>query len=1210
MARGGAIYSTGPVIISYSILTNNLAQAGNGGNGGNAGGQIGNGGNAGNGGAAYGGALYSTGSSNVFYMTEFIYNDCFAGSGGAGGSFPSLTNYPSAEGDGGVAGLGGTSAGGAVFVTGSVYMTNCIFYDNIAEAGYTGPAQVNWDGGGEEGSPGGSAAGGALLISNGVANADIQNTIFFFNAAYGGNGGAAGLTNAIGGTGGEAIGGAVWSAATLTQMSFCTLATNYVIAGLGGTNLAGGGNGTAGTTNGSDVFRSAGVLNLSASILAGDVYSVPNAVGVTDAGYNLSSDASLTRSTTIPTTRLNVSGLHFEFGLYGTGSIVGGQSFGSYILTLDIPSGSPAESFVPGVPGVTFPATDEVGQPRSTPTSAGAFEANIAIIQHNADLPTILRTLPGTNLTGNGASVSFTNTVDQQAYTNPNLYGSQWQLNGTNVSDGANYSGTTSNILTVKKINASEEGNYTVIVSPTLLEGAVTSSVVALILTNSPVIVKQPVSQLSRPAGSIVTFTLNVGPYPQGYQYQWFFNGTSLPAGSEYSGTNSNILTINPANTNDAGSYSVIVSNGFNSIDYGAKTSAVVRLTIVPDHQRPTITITSPAANVRTNARVIQGTASDNAQVTNVMYWFTNINAGLFPVTNVTPGYATLTTNGSTNLNGPITMLWSITNMPSPGTNILVVQAVDYSSNVSTILTRRFFYQVQSQLSLTTNTSGGAGTLTGHAFIKGDIAPANFASLNIGEGYSIVAVPNSTSLLGNWTNISGTNVTITNGNTLHFVMEAGTSIHALFASNIFLASGIHGTYNGLFYVLPELVSNELVTNLVITPANGTNAATTNGVVSTNAIYANEVAFESAGMLNNLAVGKQGAFSGKLLLAGGSYTLTGSFNAFGHSSNSVARSAKLGGPLIVEMDTDTNGAGIITGTVSNAAWPTNASLWASLPATATGTTNYTLLMQSVTNAPTVGEIPGGDSYALIADHAGSVILSGGLADGTTFSQSVPASQANQVPVYVNLYGKTGFLFGWLNLTNLDAQELLWIKSTPAHPSVLFPNGFTNLLITAGSVWTNLAAITLSSSNTLAISNADLNLNYTVAIEGNDKLVNASNAPANSLTGTVNLKTGLLQITFGNGNGRATTRGYGAMLQNTTNAGGYFVIGANAGSITLNGSGSVGGLEFLSEIQAVGLLAEYQKTPSGPPLVPPLAELVGQDTGASPPNRGGPPPPPIP
>ena len=1142
MAAGGAIYSTGPVFISYSILTNNFVEAGNGGNGGNAGGAAGNGGSAGSGGNAFGGALYSTGSNNVIYMTEFASNVCFAGNGGSGGHF--ATNGPPEEGSGGAAGVGGWCAGGAAFVAGPLYMTNCLFFENFAVAGSSGAAEVDSDGGGADGSPGGSALGGCLFIASGVANADIENSIFFFNACYGGYGGGTALNAAIGGAGGEAQGGGVWSGAALTQMNFCTVATNSLTGGAGGTNTAAGISGATGAASGYLIYRSAGVFDLSASILSYDYTGTnyPNAVGVTDAGDNVSSDATPARSTIITTTRLNTNP-DLDSGLSPANTIIGGTSFGSYMLTLEIPTNSPAADFVYGVPGSTFPLTDEVLQSRQTPTSAGAYEANpISNYNLNTNLPAnlILSTLPAIILTGAGRTVAFTNAVDSQVYSNP---GYQWQLNGNNISDNVNYSGTTSNILTIKKVTLADEGKYTVLISPSLLEWSTNSPVVELILTNPPVIVKQPVSQLNRPVGSIVTFTVNVGPYPQGYSYQWLMDGTNLVPG-----INSNVLTINPATGADAGTYSVIVSNGFNSIDYGAKTSAVVRLTIVPDHTRPTVTITSPLANARTNnpnMPFAYGTATDNAQVTNVMYWFTNINAGLSQVTNVQFGYATLSTNGNTNLNtSTTTMLWSITNPPWPGTNILAVQSVDYSSNVSTLLTRRFFYRVPSSLSLTTNAyGGGAGTLTGHAFIKGDTAPSNGASLNIGEGYSIVAVPNSASLLGNWTNTSGTNIAITNGNTLKFIMESNTDIHAFFVTNMFLGAGVHGTYNGLFYVLPEFVTNEIVTNQV----------GTNEVVSTNWIYASGVTVTNAGMLDNLVVGKQGSFSGKLLLAGGSYSLSGAFNAFGHASNSVTRSKALGGPLIVEMNADTNGVGIITGTVSNTAWPTNAYLTANLAAATTGTTNYTLIMFPTNESPANVTSPTGIGYALIADHGGTVTLGGGLADGTTFSQTVPASQSSDVPVYVSLYAKTGFLFGWLNLTNLGgtnaADELMWIKGVPAHPTLLFPDGFTNILLTAGSTWTNPGAITLSSSNTLSISNASLDLNYTLAVTDNDKLVNATNTPANSLTGTINLKTGLLQITFGNGDGKATTKGYGVMLQNTTNAGGYFVIGTNAGSISL-------------------------------------------------------------
>jgi hypothetical protein len=52
----------------------------------------------------------------------------------------------------------------------------------------------------------------------------------------------------------------------------------------------------------------------------------------------------------------------------------------------------------------------------------------------------------------------------------------------------------------------------------------------------------------------------------------------------------------------------------------------------------------------------------------------------------------------------------------------------------------------------------------------------------------------------------------------------------------------------------------------------------------------------------------------------------------------------------------------------------------------------------------------------------------------------------------------------------------------------------------------------------------------------------------LNGSVNPKTGLLIITFADGNGSATTN-YGAILQTTTNAGGYFLTTTNAGAFNL-------------------------------------------------------------
>jgi hypothetical protein len=89
----------------------------------------------------------------------------------------------------------------------------------------------------------------------------------------------------------------------------------------------------------------------------------------------------------------------------------------------------------------------------------------------------------------------------------------------------------------------------------------------------------------------------------------------------------------------------------------------------------------------------------------------------------------------------------------------------------------------------------------------------------------------------------------------------------------------------------------------------------------------------------------------------------------------------------------------------------------------------------------------------------------------------------------------------------------------------------------------------SAGDLVISNANLLLNFNVAISNTDAIVKLGSIPANTLTGSVTAKTGVFTVTFGNGAGRATTTGQGVLLQTQTNGGGYFLGTTNAGAITL-------------------------------------------------------------
>jgi len=1072
-AAGGAIYSTGPVRIYYSVLGTNTAGGGSGGSGGTGTAGVifgGNGGSAGAGGGAYGAALYCTGTNNVFVATEFFDNVCTAGaagSGGASGSGPF-------SGLGGRGAAGGSAEGGAVYLTGMLSATNCVFAQNTVTAGASGS-----DLSGNTGPNGGSAAGGGLYISSTAAGAYLENCVFFDNTCTSGAGGSG---SAGDGSGGSALGGGLDSAAGLTWVRFCTLATNSLVAATGG--------GAAGF----DLYRGGGVLRLSGSILSGDTNAVPNpkpnAYGVTDAGYNICSDASLTP---VFTNTLIDTDPGLDSGLVDWGGPTLGPAdvAGPPTVTLAILDSSPATNFVPGVPGLSFPATDELGSTRGSPASAGAYELNPIVLETNALLPTV-------SLETNYYYAAIGGTVVFQASaanrdTNGNALGYQWQLNGTNLSDNGTYSGTTTAHLTISNVTAAQAGtNYQLIVGVSTLEGIVTSAPISLIVRILPKITVQPLNKRNVPYGAAVTFSVGATGAP--LSYQWFLNGVAL------NGATTSNLTINPVTFQDQGSYTVVVTNS-----EGTVTSAVAVLTVVADTAKPTVNISSPAANARTTNSVITGTASDNAQVHGIYYRITNVNAGI----TITQGTNILEASGAT------TKTWSITNALLPGTNYVTVQSVNYSTNKSAFVTREFFYVVQAPLTL--NKSGN-GTVTGAASVAGNAPPAKGALLNIGEGYTLTAKPAANYLLtnwtGSWTGVSGgVNTFSSNAPTLHFIMESNETITAAFTTNLFV--GTRGTYNGLFY------------------------------------DSNKFTVQTAGMLSGLTVNTSGVYSGTLLLKGASLTLApGSFDTSGHAINRVPRAAAQGGPVTVEMFLQW-GDGLISGSVSGedqGGW-TN-TLDAEKAAASSPSSAYTVLLGPQTNA--VAEIPPGSGYMLITNHNGSVTLSGAVADGATFSQTVPLGVSSDVPVfYGKFYGNTGLLLGWLGLSNgtVEAETpMAWIR--PAAWSGLYTNGFTNLLSVTGSGWTNppsgTPALSLS-GGALTIADGSLSLDFDVSITNNT--VVKKSGSTNSMTGTIAPKTGLLQITFGNGTGKATTVGYGALLQNSNKGGGYFVTKTNAGFIQL-------------------------------------------------------------
>jgi uncharacterized repeat protein (TIGR03803 family) len=422
-----------------------------------------------------------------------------------------------------------------------------------------------------------------------------------------------------------------------------------------------------------------------------------------------------------------------------------------------------------------------------------------------------------------------------------------------------------------------------------------------------------------------------------------------------------------------------------------------------------------------------------------------------------------------------------------PGSNTFQAESLDPVGNPSAIMSIAIFYATISPLTLQTN---GLGSIS--ASFKG-------TNLNVGRSYTMRAIPGKGQLFLSWSgSISATN------NPLAFVMQSNMVVQANFVTNPFIAAA--GTYEGLFF------------------------------------GSNGVAEQSAGLLRNLVIGASGGFSGQVVIKGAPNDFTGSFDASERSNPTVARPDAQGGPLALNM---TLSANEVTGTLSG----TNGGGWSStLLAEQIGKSSsaeYTLLVPPGPGAPS--NCPPGYGYALVTNHNGLVTLNGALADGTVFSQTVSIVGAGDLPLYASLYGNTGLLFGWLNFNGgLTGTNVWWIKAQSSS-SALYTNGFTNVVTVLASAWTNPPANFLP-SGTLTITNTSLSLDFAVSIS-NNTLIKEPGSPSNSLTGVLNPKTGLLKFTFGNGTGKATTTGYAAILQDSTNGGGYFLTKTNAGAVLL-------------------------------------------------------------
>ena len=238
----------------------------------------------------------------------------------------------------------------------------------------------------------------------------------------------------------------------------------------------------------------------------------------------------------------------------------------------------------------------------------------------------------------------------------------------------------------------------------------------------------------------------------------------------------------------------------------GQSGSAVFNFSFSTDTNPPTLGFSSPnnAAVVTNSSVLVTGTANDNVAVAVVEFSLTNAaGAG--------PWLLATTTNHWTNWSATVTNL-------IPGSNTVLIEAYDTSSNLSKLESRDFNYEIPVRLALSTN---GRGSIAG---------ATNGQLLYLGFPYTLTAKPAPGFGFSGWT---GSMVTASSN--LPFIMASNLSFTANFvdvqkpANSILLPTPGQRWSNSLFQITGKASDNVAVA-AVYYQLNGSNwvqANTTN-----------------------------------------------------------------------------------------------------------------------------------------------------------------------------------------------------------------------------------------------------------------------------------------------------------------------------------------------------------------------------------------------
>ena len=319
----------------------------------------------------------------------------------------------------------------------------------------------------------------------------------------------------------------------------------------------------------------AGNYSVTVTNLAGSVTSTAAALTVVTSPTITTPPANLSivagASATFSVTAAGSAPLAYQWLKNGVVLANGGNVSGSTTATLTLS-------------GVS--ASDAAGYSVTVTNSLGSVTSPAATL--TVAVPPAIVTPPANATTVAGSNVSFTVTASGTA---PLTF--QWRKNGVNIS------GATSATLTLVNVSAADAANYSVTV--TNAAGSSTSGSATLTVLGPPAITSQPADATvaqGNPAAFTVTAT---GTAP--LVFQWLKNGVAL------AGATSNVLVLSAVTTNDAGNYSVVVTNIVSSV---ASSSAALTVLVPP----AIVTQPTDASVVAGNGGSFTVTASGTAPLT------------------------------------------------------------------------------------------------------------------------------------------------------------------------------------------------------------------------------------------------------------------------------------------------------------------------------------------------------------------------------------------------------------------------------------------------------------------------------------------------------------------------------------------------------------------------------------------------------------------